>query len=480
MKIPRKQLLTAFAVAALLATASCRGIGSFNEPAHSGLPATSFARAAARTVAGLSSGKIRHIVVIVQENRSFDDLFHGFPGADTASYGYGHGTKYALEPVSLANPSDIDHEHLQFIEDYDGGKNDGWDRLIVGFKDSCKIPWNDPSCWIFNPAPAYRRFAFAYVPRAEVDPYWELASRYALSDRTFASNNGPTFPSHQYLIAGQSNHVAENPSIVPWGCDGPAAVSFTRRLRYGTMEIPGAKAATGKEVRYAYPCYDYETIADLLDGAHVSWSYYVAANFEDFSPFAAIWNVRYSANYAEHVISPETTIFNDIAAQKLADVSWVTPSYENSDHAGSGTTFGPDWVAAVINAIGTSGYWKDTAVIVTWDEWGGWFDHFVPPQYANPQTGAYEGLGYRVPLIVVSPYAKSAYISHRQHEIASTLHFIEANFGLPSLGGADKRADALEDMFDFSQPPIQFHRIRSRFGPAFFEHQPPAARPPDS
>jgi len=427
----------------------------------------------------LAIGSISHIVIIVQENRSFDNLFHGFPGADTVDFGYGHGTKYRLQPISLANPNDIDHEHLQFLEDYDGGKNDGWDRLIGAFNSHCKNPWNIESCWMYDPGARYKHFSIAYVPHSEVGPYWDLASRFALSDRTFASNNGPTFPSHQYLIAGQSNHVAENPALAPWGCDASAVNDYTRRLVYGAPGIPNTVAATGVEDTYAYPCYRYTTVAELLDRAHVTWSYYIAANFTNYSPFGADWNVRFSKDWTRNVRSPETIIFNDVARGKLADVSWVTPSIENSDHAGSGTTFGPDWVAAIVNAVGGSRYWKDTAIVLTWDEWGGWFDHVVPPQYADPETGVYEGLGYRVPLIVISPYAKRAYVSHKQHEIASTLHFIEAVFSLPSLGGADARADALQDMFDFSQRPIRFKRVHARFDPSFFERQKPASRPAD-
>ncbi|MBV8117713.1 MAG: hypothetical protein JOZ01_07025, partial [Candidatus Eremiobacteraeota bacterium] len=110
-------------------------------------------------------------------------------------------------------------------------------------------------------------------------------------------------------------------------------------------------------------------------------------------------------------------------------------------------------------AIGQSNYWGNTAIIVMWDEWGGWYDHVRPPQYPDPVTHAREGLGFRVPVIVISPYAKAGYISHQQHEVASTLHFIEETFGLGNLGLADTRADGFDDMFDFTQPPIVFQPI---------------------
>jgi phospholipase C len=121
-----------------------------------------------------------------------------------------------------------------------------------------------------------------------------------------------------------------------------------------------------------------------------------------------------------------------------------------------------------VNEIGQSKYWNNTAIIVMWDEWGGWYDHVVPPQYKDPMTGAYEGLGFRIPLLIVSPYAKAGYISHQQHEVASTLHFIEQTFNLPPLGSnlnppmqlADQRADAFDDAFDFTQQPIPFKVIQ--------------------
>jgi phospholipase C len=161
-------------------------------------------------------------------------------------------------------------------------------------------------------------------------------------------------------------------------------------------------------------------------------------------------------------------VLTDITSGNLAQVSWVMPHGGASDHPGSNSgNCGPDWVASIVNAVGKSQYWNSTAIIVMWDEWGGWYDHVLPKQYKDPVTHAYEGLGYRIPLLIVSPYAKAGYISHDQHEIASTLHFIEQTFALPPLGSsmsppvqlADQRADAFDDAFDFTQQPITFKPI---------------------
>ena len=428
-----------------------------------------------------ASGKITHVVVIVQENRSFDNLFHGFPGANTVSYGNGHGKKYTLKPLAFEEPYDIDHAHTQFLVDYDRGKNDGFDRELDGFKPGCAYALNHPPCWLYYTAPQRMQMAFSYVPQSETVPYWAMAKQYALGDNTFASNNGPSYPSHQYLIAGQSEHISENPEKGPWGCDSPSG-DYTFKLLYGSATPPYFSPPVGHELQGPLPCFQYRSAADLLDGAHVSWAYYAPEVLEPggiWSAFDAIWGVRFGLDWVRNVKAPETTIFNDISAKTLPQVSWVAPAFINSDHAGSDSATGPQWVAAVVNAIGNSSYWQNTAIVIVWDEWGGWYDHVLPPQLKDPSTGAYEGLGYRVPLIVVSPYAKPGYISHGQHEIASTLHFIEATFGLPSLGLADKRADDLSDMLDLSQPPTPFKTIAGARPLQYFIHQQHASTPPD-
>jgi phospholipase C len=492
MRIPVSGLRAAWLSLFLLpVVVSCRGGGSAPPvapaPAPNDRAAQSFGVESAGT---FGNGKLQHVVIVMQENRSVDNLFHGYPGADTVNYGYGHGKKYTLKSLSLTDSWDISHSHIQFLEDYAGGKNDGFDRELLGFKPSCAFPRNHPACWLFY-GPPHLATAFSFVPRSEIAPYWTMAREYALSDRTFASNNGASYPSHQYMIAGQANHVIENPFFPtptppppnPWGCDAPSSQT-TYLLKYGSAKPPAFSKATGIEVLGPYPCFSYETVADRLDKARISWAYYAPAvgganNGQIWSAFDAIWQVRFGKDWVRNVKSPETTIFNDIAQKNLPAVAWVVPAWINSDHAGSRSTTGPDWVGSIVNAIGKSPYWKTTAIVVMWDDWGGWYDHVAPPQYADPRTRAYEGLGFRVPAIVISPYAKAGYVSHRQHEIASSLRLIEAVFGLRSLGGADQRADAFGDMFDFSQSPIRFRTIQTRLRESDFLHQAPSFEPPD-
>ena len=132
------------------------------------------------------------------------------------------------------------------------------------------------------------------------------------------------------------------------------------------------------------------------------------------------------------VISPETAVLTDVAAGKLASVTWVVPDLANSDHPASLSATGPDWVASVVDAVGASAYWSSTAIVVDWDDWGGFYDHVAPPQLDV------DGLGFRTPMIVISPYAKTEYVSHIRYESTSVVKFIEATFGLPTLSTAGR------------------------------------------
>ena len=362
----------------------------------------------------VAGSPIDHIVIIMQENRTFDNLFNGFPGADTVQSGVSNGTVIRLQPVSLSDSRDLDHSHLSWVHAVHNGAMDGFAQTQVS-----------PST-----------LAYSYVPESQVEPYWTLAREYALGDRMFESSSGPSYPSHQYLIAGQSGLIAENPSG-GWGCDAGSSSVAPLIGPNGTEVTPGLP-----------PCFDYRTIADLLDQAGASWRYYAPDpddGFYELAAFQAVRHIRYSSDWQTKVIFPATRFQVDIANQELAQVTWIVPDMDNSDHPGSGTTNGPDWVASIVNAIGQSKYWNSTAIFVTWDDWGGWYDHVLPPKVDEM------GLGFRVPLLVISPWAKHGYISHKVHEASGFITFIEHNFNLGSLGQRDASADGFADCFDFTQ-----------------------------
>jgi phospholipase C len=172
-----------------------------------------------------------------------------------------------------------------------------------------------------------------------------------------------------------------------------------------------------------------------------------------WSAYDAIRQIRYGPDWTTDISVPETNVLSDISSGNLASISWVTPSCANSDHhgcVGPDQAGGPAWVTSIVDAIGQSKYWDTTAIFISWDDWGGWFDH-IPPKQLYP-----DGLGFRVPLIVISPYTLHGYVSHVNHEPGSILHFTEEAFGLPSLGGRDATADDLKDCFNFNQSPNGF------------------------
>jgi phospholipase C len=395
------------------------------------------------------STSIQHVIVIMQENRSFDNLFNGFPGADTVQSGSSLGTSVALQPIPLEQGTDADHSHIGWWRDWDSGAMDGFTHPHVTY-----------------PLP---NFPYAYVPQSETVPIWTLAQQYTLADRMFQSNSGESFTAHQYMIAGQSADADENPvtsePAAIWGCDAPADSTVALVGPNGT-DLPGV-----------FPCFDYQTLADELDTANVSWRYYaqqIGKGGYVWSAYDAINHIRYSSDWTNNVVSPDTRIFSDLQNGNLAQMTWITPDFAYSDHAGVGATAeGPSWVADIVNAVGQSQYWYSTVILIGWDDWGGWYDHVPPPQVDNM------GLGFRVPLIVVSPWARQGYISHQQHEFGSFLHMTEEVFNLPSLGTRDAISDDLSDCFDFTQTPQPYVQVPTSYSPSFFLSANPSNQPPD-
>jgi phospholipase C len=218
----------------------------------------------------------------------------------------------------------------------------------------------------------------------------------------------------------------------------------------------------------------------------VTWRYYappIDSLGNIWSAFDAIRHIRYSPEWG-NVVSPETRVLEDARRGDLAAITWVVPSAQNSDHpfphsdthvdVGVSGQYGPDWVASIVNAVGKGPLWNSTVVLVVWDDWGGWYDHVQPPQLDRM------GLGFRVPFIVVGPYAKRHYVSHVPHEFGSIIRFAEDVFDLPSMGTTDQRSDALRDCFDFSGSPAPFEAIPTLRREPFFTDPSQPDEQPDS
>ncbi len=384
------------------------------------------------------SSQIKYVVMIVQENRTPDNLFQGLKGADIATSGLNSfGETVKLHDVPLEVDYDMNHQHEAFVTEWQDGNMDGFN--LDEHKGRCTNP---QTC------------AYGYVPQNETQPYLDLASQYAFADRMFSSNQGPSFPAHQYIISGTSTtdgtgkyKAADNPysrhGSNGGGCDA---------AKHVLVDTINAQGLIGNPV---FPCFDRQTLGDLLDQKAVSWRYYqTGLGVGLWHPFDAIKHIRYGQDYS-NVVSPSSQVLTDIATGHLAQVSWVSPAGSDSDHSGERSAGGPAWVSSIVNAIGASKYWNQCAIFVTWDDWGGWYDH-VPPPILN----SYE-LGFRVPLLAISPYAKKGYVSETQYEFGSLLKFVEQTFGTGSLNTTDARANSVGDMFDFNQRPRSFVRIEA-------------------
>jgi phospholipase C len=388
---------------------------------------------------------IRHIVVLVQENRSFNTLFAGFPGANTAMEGRCAPARWCkgshmvkLHSVPLQSNVGLCDSHACFETECDPNASnvcqmDGFDLLRFGVGSGGTLA---------------KLYPYAYVDRAETKPYWNLAHGYALADEMFFNNTSGSFVPNLIVLRG-SVRINDRESLVGPAVDPP----------YGCNAPPGDDTEViHKDGRVTYngplPCFDWASIATLLDAKSVPWKYYVDDG-SDFSGnawngFTAFKQIYHGPDWKRDISSPNTNVFDDVKSGSLPAVSWIIPSFYDSDQAGVGCNGGPWWVTKVVNAIGKSPYWKSTAIVVVWADWGSWYDNAAPAQIN------YTSLGFRVPMIVVSPYARPGYVSHTRYDFGSILKFMEQTFKLGSLGTTDRSAASMEDVFDFVQTPIQF------------------------
>ncbi|MGA8574293.1 MAG: alkaline phosphatase family protein [Candidatus Cybelea sp.] len=444
------------AVVATLALPACGSSGiSATSPANSSAVASTGSNGAAAPLLRRSISPITHVIIVVQENRTTDNLFQGLPGADTQSYGLdSYGNQITLHATPLEWDGDISHSHTNFVDECNPIPSNlavcqmnGWNHAKA----------NSPDC----PVSGDDYCPYAYVPRSESQPYFDMAAEFAFGDRMFETNEGPSFPAHQELISGTASSAPQLPlrqiSANPQpkhsggGCDSAPGT---------TVETIPLKPIGAPEGKPQVPCFDRPTLGDLLTTANVSWRYYQcgtgAGLWHAYDAIQHIWN---GGNYSTLVIPRPQQILTDISSNSLAAVSWVTPDGAHSDHPGLGNNGGPSWVAAIVNAVGESSYWNSTAIIVTWDDWGGWYDHVAPHRRNN------YNLGFRVPILLISPYVvQPGHVSHVRHEFGSILHFTEETFGTGSLGTTDSTSDDLQDSFDYTQSARAFIPINA---PAF-------------
>ncbi|HAH01346.1 MAG TPA: hypothetical protein DCL75_21430 [Ktedonobacter sp.] len=333
---------------------------------------------------------ITHAVIIMMENHTFDNYFGRFPGANGRN---------DLPLASNPPRGDLDHTSPAAYAAMDHGAMDEF------------------------PAEGYVQYTKDDIPN-----YWAYAQQFGLSDNFFTSMASSSTPNHIAMVTAQSGGI--DTTSTPKSCN-----STQNTLAYSKDEQDNHL--------WTFPCYNVNSLPQILQNNGVSWKYYSTGGNWDAPGF--IQNLSGSANDIQNPNQFNT----DVQSGKLADVSWVTPPPGQSDHPAQLLQLGQNFVTKIVTNIMNSSYWSNTAIFLTWDDWGGWYDH-VPP----PQTDAF-GLGPRTPLIVISPYAKPGYISHAQGEFASFDKFVEENWNLPNLGQRDALAQTsdLMDFFDFQQAP---------------------------
>ena len=388
----------------------------------------------------------------------------------TATFGYGHGVKYPLQdtaaevevrpqPLSLSVLEDLRRRQERRLRSTDSRIDVGRPLRMTGS--------TIRRAGRFEPARVYQKMAFSYTKKSDIQPYWTMASRYTLGDHNFASTNGPSFGPHQELIAGQDGHASEVPSKMPWGCDAPKETEWYLAVR----TVESARASRRRS-------------------AMKSWA---AIRASRIPRSRTCWMRRTSrgagtSSQKSFTGTPGLVLARRVRCDQGSALRPRLQERRDARHASAHRHRRPAAAAGVVGHAarrrvgsrgrrlgqlrtglgdrrsstrsGKSQYWNSTAIVITWDEWGGWFDHVVPPQYADPQTGAYEGLrlsdaaDHRV---AVRQEALRVEVAAR-NGVGTALHREDVRPAVRS-GHDDARADAYDDVFNFSQKPTTFKTI---------------------
>jgi phospholipase C len=488
---------------------------------------------------------ITHVIIVDQENRTIDNLLgsnastnqYYLPDLVSTRTGIGYqivnGNKVSftvpLRPIPLASNYGAGGDSNP-ADDYDPSH-----RHEPAWQSACDAPSvTDPSsnCAMdgFNyvtvkcnsPAgsgcpPQYP--TYAYVQYQDVAPYFQIAQDYGYANYMFQTNQGPSFPSHQFIFGGTSQlgltvggsdqlwFVSENLGGKPNGC-----------IAHASASIPLVNPADQDENTMVYPCFARRTMADLLASPPpplqpITWTYYTPGQGSLWTAPDAISSIC-PKNPGGNCVGPYWTkgsangfidtnpadALTDINSCHLQQMNWIIPNGLQSDHAGGTDGSGPSWVASIVNAIGgfnndgsvanTCGYWNNTVILITWDDWGGWYDHIVPPSPPTLPTSASSYVyGFRVPLLVVSAYTKPGTVSNvRALDFGAMLKFVEEVFGglgtidsaNPNNPYADGYAqDDLGEFFNFHHMPHPFQFINAPIDSSVFLDPRRPIDPPD-
>jgi phospholipase C len=369
---------------------------------------------------------VKRVVYLMLENRSFDNMFGRFPGANGSSVGVSFGDERQLTRCPDWLPGDLPHDLAAHIKNVARGNMDGF------------------SIGAFGHLYGYSQFWEEDIPN-----YYDWAREYVLCDNFFASQSGPSYANHLYSVAGTAGGVIDNPENIrvlrredgtqlkSWGCDA-----------YGDDVYVLVRDENGQLTKHD-TCFTDPTVGEQLTERNIDWASYSASPDQPgyiWQAYSAYENVYGTELWDRHV-EPVDRLLDDIEANALPSVAWVTPRFQLSDHPPYSTGHAHNWVTDVVNGIMESEMWDSVAIFVTWDEWGGFYDHVVPPKVDHLD------LGIRVPMLVISPYAKRGYIDDGLSEFTGPLRFVADNWDLPYLTDRYRKVHNFEHVFNFDRPP---------------------------
>ena len=448
--------------------------------------------AAMSRVSGQTNIPIDHFIFIIQENRSFDNYFGTFPGANGIPAGvtlpdYPGGPRLPKNhPFLLLTgrlPHDLSHVWTSAALDYDNGAMDGflwgeWRAGKVYYGQSIPVPTPDPNLVHIhqrkttsrvsarapgeevlspngfaddedeeapdvadqnqaaedsqpassgppnpNSRPSWVHYTLSYLDYHVIPNYWDYARKYTLCDNFFSSERADSFANHLYMVAAQSAGIVGNP-----------------------------------EARFGWNSFLFPSIVNLFGQANISWKYYsghthhpkISSNprmIAVWRPLPGFQKFANDPHLGEHLVYSDQ-FFTDIKSGSLPQVCWLIPTGAESEHPPNDVQTGMKYVTGLINAIMKSSYWQSCAIILTWDDYGGFYDHVAPTQIDQ------FGFGFRVPTIVISPYVIPKNISHTRYDFASMLALVETTFHLSPMASRDAAANNMLDCFNFSETPL--------------------------
>jgi len=366
---------------------------------------------------------IQHTIFILKENHTFDNYFGTFPGADGVASGpTSTGQVVPLSPMPDRYQASLCNSWNCALQAMDDGKMDQFDLIYSGTLN-----------------------AYTQLSKQAIPNYWAYARQFVLADRYFTSVHGPSFPNDLYTIAAQSGGVISG--ITDLGPGPPYCGGDTT----ATVEVIDSNG----NITTQFPCFDFQTLADRMESAGLTWKFYSDGTGTVFNTINHIGN---TPQWSEHS-APSAQFLTDAQTGQLPNISWVIPPESANEHPPASICEGENWTVNTLNTVMRGPDWKSLAVFIAWDDFGGFYDHVPPPPLDQ------FGLGPRVPLLIISPYAKQGYISHTVYEHSSILKFVETRYHLQPLTSRDDAASDMLDSFDFNQPPQPPFILQSRTCP---------------